>query len=155
MSIQVFSIFRTLVFTMKHQETNGSSQCHRHTDERRIIISQSHRHRDSAQEGTQGIAQIERCLDAATAQHLASLAVLHDEKLLWRTDTEKAGTTDEHHRCRYPAIVREEEGGKQGCSSQKLKITGKATRLEPICQQGTQLVSYHHSQTGKYHQYRD
>ena len=67
MSIQVFSIFRTLVFTMKHQETEGSSQCHRYTDERRVIISLSHRHGDSAQEGTQGIAQIEGCLNAATA----------------------------------------------------------------------------------------
>ena len=155
MSIQVFSIFRTLVFTMKQQETEGSSQCHRYTDERRVIISQSHRHGDSAQEGTQGIAQIECSLNAATTQHFTTLAVLHNEKLLWRTYTEKAGTTDKHHRCRYPTYIRQKEGSQQGCGSQKLQIAGKAARLEPVCQQGTHLVSYHHSQTGKNHQYRN
>ena len=155
MSILFFSIFRTLVFTMKHQETEGSSQCHRHTDERRVIISQSHRHGDSAQEGTQGIAQIEGCLNAATTQHFTTLAVLHNEKLLWRTYTEKAGTTDKHHRCRYPTDLRQKEGSQQGCGSQKLQIAGKAARLEPVCQQGTHLVSYHHSQTGKNHLYRN
>ena len=91
---------------MKHQETEGSSQCHRYTDERRIVIAQAHCHGDSAQEGTQGIAQVEGCLDAATTQHFTTLAVLHNEKLLRRTYTEKAGTTDKHHRCRYPTDMR-------------------------------------------------
>ena len=70
---------------MEHQKANCASQCHRHTDECRIVIAQAHCHRDSAQEGTQSIAQIEGCLDAATTQHLATLAVLHDEKLLRRS----------------------------------------------------------------------
>ena len=140
---------------MEHQEAKGASQCHRHTDKCRIVIAQAHRHRDSAQEGTQGIAQIEGCLDAATTQHLTTLAVLHDEKLLGRSDAEETGTTDEHHHCRYPTDMRQKKGSQQGCGSQKLQIAGKAARLEFVCQQGTHLISYHHSQTGKNHQHRD
>ena len=144
-----------LIFTMKHQQAEGTYQCHRHTDKGRIMIAQSHRYRDSTKEGTQGIAQIKRCLDAASTQHLASFAVLHDEILLGRADAEKTGTGDKHHRSRYPAIVRQEEGGKQGGRRQELKITGEAARLEAVCQQSTHLVAHYHSQTGKNHQQRN
>ena len=116
---------------MKHQQTEGTYQCHRHTDKGGIMIAQSHRYRDSAKKGAQGIAQIKRSLDAASTQHLASFAVLHDEILLGRADTEKTGTRDKHHRSRYPAIVRQEEGGKQGCRRQEHRAdASKCVRLQ-------------------------
>ena len=81
---------------MKNQQTDSSSQCHRHSDKGRIVIAQSHSYRNTTEESAHGIAQVEGTLNAASTQHFATLGVLHDKELLWRTDAEKTDAADEH-----------------------------------------------------------
>lgn len=81
---------------MENQQTDGSCQCHRHTDKGRIVIAQSHCYRNTTEESSHGVTQIEGALNAAAAQHFATLGMLHDEELLRRSDSEKTGAADEH-----------------------------------------------------------
>ena len=141
-----------LVFLVESQEAEGSSQCHWHTDEGRVVVAQSPGNRDAAEEGAHGISQVECRLDAATAQHLASLAMLYDEELLWRSDAEEAGAADKHHGCGNPPVVGEEEGCQQGCSRQELEIAGESAWLHLVCEIGTHLVAHHHAQSCENHQ---
>ncbi len=67
---------------MKDQQTEGASQRHRHANKGGKVVSQPHRHGDSAQKSAYGIAQVEGGLDAAATQHFATLGMLHDQKLL-------------------------------------------------------------------------
>ena len=140
---------------MEDQQADGSHQSHRYTDKSREMITQSHCHRYSSEESTKRISQIECRLNAAASEHLATLAMLDYQELFWRTDSEKTGTTDEHHGCRNPSYVGKEESGKQGCSCQELEISGKTSWLKPIGKQGTHLIAYHHTQSCKNHQYRN
>ena len=81
---------------MENQQTDGSCQCHRHTNKGREVVSQSHRNRNTTEESSYGVTQIKGALNASSTQHFATLGVLHDEELLWRTDAEKTGAADEH-----------------------------------------------------------
>lgn len=81
---------------MENQQADGSSQCHRHTDKGREVVSQSHRNRNATQESAHGIAQIEGALNAASAQHFATFGMLHDKELFRRSDAEKTYAADEH-----------------------------------------------------------
>ena len=81
---------------MENQQTDGSCQCHWHSDKGREVISQSHSYRNTTQESAHGIAQIEGALNAASTQHFATFGMLHDEELLRRSDAEKTYAADEH-----------------------------------------------------------
>ena len=81
---------------MENQQTDGSCQCHRHTDKGRKVVSQSHRNRNATQESTHGITQIEGALNAASAQHFATFGMLYNKELFRRSDAEKTDATDEH-----------------------------------------------------------
>lgn len=140
---------------MEGEEAEGSYQCHGHTDEGRVVVAEPHRHGDAAEEGSQGIAQVERRLNATTAQHLAALGMLHDEVLLRRTDAEETGATDEHHRHAHPSVVREEEGGQQCRGGDKLQVAGESAGLESVGQEGTHLVAHHHAAARQYHEHGD
>ena len=106
---------------MENQQTDGSCQCHRHTDKGREVVSQSHRNRNTTEESSHGITQIEGALNAAAAQHFATLGMLHDEELLRRSDAEKTDAADEHQHHRYPAERGEEEGEQKCRCCQKLE----------------------------------
>lgn len=81
---------------MENQQTDGSCQCHRHTDKGRKVVSQSHRNRNATKESAYGITQIEGTLNAAAAQHFATFGVLYDKELFRRSDAEKTDAADEH-----------------------------------------------------------
>ena len=84
---------------MENQQADCSSQCHRHTDKGRKVVSQSHRNRNATQKSTHGVTQIEGTLNAASAQHFATLGMLYNKELFRRSDAEKTAATDKHQHC--------------------------------------------------------
>ena len=140
---------------MEDQQTEGASQRHRHANKGRKVVSQPHRHGDSAQKSAYGIAQVEGGLDAAATQHFATLGMLHDQKLLRRPDAEKTDTADEHQHHRDPTNGGEEEGEQEGGGGQKLEVAGETARHEAVGKQGAHLIAHDHTATSKNHQERD
>ena len=142
------------VSSAEPKEENATYNGERNTDEGRVVVAQTILHGKTAAEGADGIADVERHLNAGATEHLAAGRKFQDEKLLRTAHGEETGGADHDQQGAQPATMGYEEDGEKRQGRAALGDASDHTRTVVVAEFATRDVAHHHAKTGAHHDER-